>query len=127
VETAEVNAVDGLRVLVVEDEVLLALALEDDLVSAGCTVIGPFRTLASATEACRRERFDLATLDVNLGGELVYPLADELVARRMPFVLITGYGSADLPERFRTLPRLTKPYDPVVLIREIRRAMARPA
>jgi DNA-binding NtrC family response regulator len=122
-----VSQFEGLRVLVVEDEVLLALALEDDLTLAGCTIVGPFRTLASATEASRREHFDLVTLDVNLHGELVYPLADELVRRNVPVVLITGYGPADLPERFRTLPRLTKPYDPVVLMREIRRASAKPA
>ena len=114
---------NGLRVLIVEDEFLLAMSLEDDLVSAGCSPIGPFSNLASATEATRREEFDLAILDVNLNGEAIFPLADELLSRGKPFVLVTGYGAASLPERFRELPRLPKPYDLPNLIREIDRAL----
>ena len=113
----------GLRVLIVEDEFLLAMSLEDDLVAAGCTPVGPFSNLASAIEATRREEFDLAILDVNLNGEPIYPLADELLSRRKPFVLVTGYGAASLPERFRDLPRLPKPYDLANLIKEIGRAV----
>jgi DNA-binding NtrC family response regulator len=113
----------GLRVLIVEDEFLLAMSLEDDLVLAGCAPVGPFSSLASATEATRREEFDLAILDVNLNGEPIYPLADELLSRRKPFVLVTGYGAASLPERFRDLPRLPKPYDLASLVREISRAV----
>ena len=113
----------GLRVLIVEDEFLLAMSLEDDLVAAGCAPVGPFSSLASAIEAARREQFDLAILDVNLNGEPIYPLADELLSRRKPFVLVTGYGAANLPERFRDLPRLPKPYDLANLIREIGRAI----
>ena len=96
------GTMNGLRVLIVEDEFLLAMSLEDDLVSAGCSPVGPFSNLASAIEATRREEFDLAILDVNLNGEPIYPLADELLSRRKPFVLVTGYGAASLPERFRT-------------------------
>jgi AmiR/NasT family two-component response regulator len=115
----------GLRILIVEDEFLLAMSLEDDLVAAGCSPIGPFANLTSATEATRREQFDLAILDVNLNGEVIYPLADELVSRGKPFVLLTGYGAASLPERFRNLPRLPKPYDSASLIKEIGRAVPR--
>jgi AmiR/NasT family two-component response regulator len=113
----------GLRILIVEDEFLLAMSLEDDLVAAGCSPIGPFVDLASATEATRREEFDLAILDVNLNGQVIYPLADELVSRGKPFILATGYGAASLPERFRSLPRLPKPYDAASLIREIGRTV----
>ena len=113
----------GLRVLIVEDEFLLAMSLEDDLVSVGCAPVGPFSNLASATEATRREEFDLAILDVNLNGEPIYPLADELLSRSKPFVLVTGYGAESLPERFRDLPRLPKPYDLANLIKEIGRAV----
>jgi len=114
---------NGLRVLIVEDEFLLAMSLEDDLVAAGCSPIGPFANLASATEAAHREEFDLAILDVNLNGEVIFPLADELLSRSKPFVLVTGYGAASLPERFRSLPRLAKPYDLTNLIKEIDHAM----
>lgn len=110
----------GVRVFVVEDEILLALTLEDDLREAGFAMLGPYTTLANALQASRRENFDLALLDVNLHGEAVFPLADELIARNIPVVLLTGYGAADLPERFRVLPRLQKPYEPSVLARQLR-------
>lgn len=109
------------RVFVVEDEVLLAITLEDDLREAGFSMLGPYTTLAKALHASRHESFDLALLDVNLHGEAVFPLADELIARNVPVVLLTGYGAADLPERFRVLPRLQKPYEPSVLARQLRR------
>jgi DNA-binding response OmpR family regulator len=118
---AAVSNTGGLRVLVVEDEVLLALSLEDDLRDAGLSMLGPYTTLERALQASRSEGFDLALLDVNLHGEAVFPLADELIARNVPIVFLTGYGAADLPERFRALPRLQKPYEPSVLVRELRR------
>jgi CheY-like chemotaxis protein len=116
---------NGLRALVVEDESLLALSLEDDLVSAGCSILGPFASLSSATEALRTKQFDLAILDVNLNGEMVYPLADELAARAIPFVLLTGYVSTDLPERFRKVPQVTKPYDQASLIGAVSEAISK--
>ena len=64
---------------------------------AGCAPIGPFANLADATQATRREDFDLAILDVNLDGEAIYPLAEELLSRAKPFVLLTGYGAESLP------------------------------
>jgi DNA-binding response OmpR family regulator len=117
-----VSSMGGRRVLVVEDEVLLALSLEDDLHEAGFSMIGPYTTLANALQAARHESFDLALLDVNLHGQAVFPLADELIERNVPVVFLTGYGAADLPERFRALPRLQKPYEPSLLARELRRA-----
>jgi len=117
------SAFKGLRVLVVEDEFLLALLLEEELVSAGCSVVGPFSGLAQAMEAARRETFDLAILDINLNGEMVYPLADELSGSGVPFIFMSGYGLSNLPERFRTAPRIAKPYDPAILVREMQRAL----
>lgn len=114
---------EGVRILLVEDEFLVALALEEDLRAAGCTVVGPFADLAAATQAARSETFGLALLDVNLGGDRVYALADELAGRGVPFVLLSGYGVMDLPERFRASPRVAKPYDPAALIREIDRTL----
>lgn len=111
-----------MRVLVVEDQFLVAIQLEDDLKAAGFSVVGPFTDLESATQASRQEEFDVAVLDANLNGTMSFPLADELTARKIPFVLLTGYGAASLPERFRGGRRLTKPCDVAALLAEIRRA-----
>lgn len=114
----------AVRVFVAEDEFLVALLLEEELRSLGFSIVGPFASLAAATEASRRERFDVAVLDVNLAGEMVYPLAAELEARKVPVLFVTGYGSANLPERFRTFARLAKPYEREALAREIKRLLA---
>jgi DNA-binding response OmpR family regulator len=107
------------HILVAEDEFLVATVLEEDLRAAGYGIVGPFASLAKAVEAARSERFDLAILDVNLNGEMVYPLADELLSRGVPFLFLSGYGKAHLPERFRALPQLAKPYDPRDLLRRV--------
>ena len=112
-----------MRVLIAEDEFLVGIQLEEDLRSAGCSIVGPFGTLETATVASRRERFDLALLDINLNGDLVYPLADELSARGVPFIFLSGYLSAALPERFRGSPLIAKPHDPAALIEVIRAAV----
>ena len=111
-----------MRVLIAEDEFLVSIQLEEDLRSAGCSIVGPFRTVEKATRASRSERFDLAILDINLNGDRVYPLADELSARGVPFIFLSGYLSADLPERFRAWAHITKPHDPAALLKEIRAA-----
>jgi two-component system, response regulator PdtaR len=106
---------------VVEDEFLLRLELEEWLRSAGCAIIGPFSALEPArTMAARREPIDLAILDTNLNGQMVYPLADDLLASGVPVIFLTGYEKASLPVRFRVVPQVSKPYDPAALIREIR-------
>ena len=112
-----------MRVLIAEDEFLVGVQLEEDLRSAGCSIVGPFSTLEAATRASRRERFDLAILDINLNGDKVYPLADELSSRGVPFIFLSGYVSAALPERFRESPQIAKPHDPAALIKEIRAAV----
>lgn len=115
------DRLEGLRVLLVEDEFLVRIMVEDDLCAAGCIIAGPCSDLGSAMRALAGEAFDVAVLDVNLNGEMVYPLADELRRRKIPFVFLSGYGRMDLPERFRDTPRLAKPHEPAALIREIRR------
>jgi DNA-binding response OmpR family regulator len=112
-----------MRILITEDEFLVGIQLEEDLRSAGYSIVGPFGTLEAATEAARRERFDLALLDINLNGEPVYPLADELSARAVPFIFLSGYLSAALPERFKGTPQIAKPHDPAALIKAIRAAV----
>jgi PAS domain S-box-containing protein len=120
----KVDLLNGIRVLIVEDEALLALEIQELLQSAGSTVIGTFSDLARAEQAARREAIDVAVLDTNLNGEMVYPLADDLVVRGIPFVFVTGYGTSNLPERFRSMPQVAKPFDPESLTDELQRMMS---
>jgi len=115
---------DGLRVLVVEDEYLVALLLEEDLRAAGCAIAGPHTSFAAARAAALSEPVDLAILDVNLNGEMVYPLAEELAGRGVPLVFLSGYDVGHFPERFKGAPRVGKPHDRTALLREIARALA---
>jgi CheY-like chemotaxis protein len=101
---------NGLRILVVEDEAAISLLLEDMLLDFGCEVIGPAARLAAALEAVERETVDLAILDVNVAGEPIYPVAEALVQRRIPFVFSTGYGTAGIKDAFRDRPVLQKPF-----------------
>jgi two-component system, response regulator PdtaR len=111
---------DGKSILLVEDEFLLALQLEELLESRGGTVRGPYRTLDDGIKAAEREHFDFAILDINLGGIMVYPLADHLLARGVPFLFLTGYGQADVPKQFHGVTQLNKPCDPAQLIATLR-------
>jgi len=101
-------ALEGVKVLVVEDEYLVAALMEDMLESAGCVVAGPIPRLAQALDAASSEACDVAVLDVNLAGERVYPVADILAQRNVPFVFVTGYGV--LPGEYANRPRLCKPF-----------------
>ena len=109
----------GFRVLVVEDEFLVSIALEDDLREAGAMVIGPFNDLQSGRAGVARESFDIAVLDVNLNGEMIYPLADALMLRGVPFLFLSGYSAANMPSRFVMQRRVAKPYDLSHLVDEI--------
>ena len=104
------DTLEGLRVLVVEDEAAISLLLEDMLLDFGCEVVGLAARLPAALDIAERETLDLAILDVNVAGEPIYPVADALEARRVPFVFSTGYGSAGIQDRFRDRPVLQKPF-----------------
>lgn len=110
----------GKSILLVEDEFLLALQLEELLQSHGGIVHGPYRRLDDAMNAAQRGNFDFAILDINLSGTMVYPLADQLLARGVPFLFLTGYSQANLPEQFHGVTRLNKPCDPAQLIATLR-------
>lgn len=100
------------KVFIVEDEVLAAMMLEDLLVDLGCEVIASFGELRLALDwlAAQAEPPDGAVLDVNLGGEMVFPLAEALAIRAIPFAFATGYASlAD--QRFSDAPLIHKPVD----------------
>ena len=107
-------SLEGVRVLLVEDEYLVASLIENILETAGCIVTGPIPRLAEAVDAADRERCDAAVLDVNLAGERIYPVADILSRRNIPFVFVTGYGV--LPGEYANRPRLCKPFKMVDLI-----------
>lgn len=114
------NFLSGKSILLVEDEFLLALQLEELLQAHGATVRGPYRRLEDALTAAQQGNFDFAILDINLGGTMVYPLADRLLALGVPFLFLTGYSQANLPEQFRGVTRLNKPCDPAQLISALR-------
>jgi len=105
----------AVRVLVVEDEYLLADALADGLAALGVQVIGPVGGLAEALALVEAAPIDGAVLDINLRGEMVFPLADALAARGVPYVFATGYGRETIPARHRDAPTLSKPVDVAAL------------
>jgi DNA-binding response OmpR family regulator len=98
----------GRRVLIVEDETLVALLIEDFLDELGLAHVGPFRTVDAAIEAIKAEPIDLALLDINLGnGETSYPIAEVLERIGVPFVFVSGYERPDEP---RLGWHITKPF-----------------
>jgi len=107
---ANADTLQGLRVLVVEDEAAISLLLEDMLLDFGCEVIGPAARLSAALDAVERETVDLAILDVNVAGEPIYPVAETLARKGVPFVFSTGYGSAGIKDAYRDRPVLQKPF-----------------
>ena len=99
----------GIRVLVIEDEALIAALVEDMLTELGATVIGPAATVAKGLALAESETIDAAVLDVNLNSESVDPIVDKLKALRVPFVFATGYGEAGVPKAAGA-PVIEKPY-----------------
>lgn len=98
------------RILIVEDEYLLANDLHDALRGVGATVLGPVPSVAAALSMIAGEvMIDAAVLDINLRGEMVFAVADALRARGVPFAFATGYDQAALPARFADAPRVEKP------------------
>ena len=98
------------RILIVEDDVLLAWHLEDLLTTLGHDVIGPATRVALAMELARESEIDLAVLDINLAGTKSFPVADILCQRGIPFAFATGYGAEGLVDGYRDFPVLRKPY-----------------
>lgn len=99
----------GVRVLVVEDEPIVAMCLEDMLIELGCDVVGPAAQLASGLALAEGEALDAAILDINLGGERSYPIAAALRGRGLPYVFASGYGAAD-PAYAGPVGLIAKPY-----------------
>jgi len=99
------------RILVVEDEYFIADDLSRALQRCGAKVIGPVPDLATGLELAQREELDGAVLDVNLGGDMSYPIADALDARGVPFLFTTGYDDWALSSDYRDVHRIEKPFD----------------
>jgi DNA-binding response OmpR family regulator len=108
--TAGGAGLQGMRILVVEDNYFIANEICGELQARGANVLGPVGGLSGAQAIIEAEQsLDRAVLDVDLRGEKVFPVADMLAARNVPFVFATGYDDVVIPERFASYPRCLKP------------------
>jgi CheY-like chemotaxis protein len=114
----------GKHILIVEDEALVAMLIETVLEDCGCTIVGPCGTVEKALQAAQTEEFDLAVLDVNLHGQKVYPVAEVLTERRIPFVFLSGYGDEAIPPGRGAWKVCAKPFKTDDLIRLLSDAIA---
>jgi CheY-like chemotaxis protein len=108
------------KVLVVEDEMMIAMLIEDMLDEFGCKTVGPATNVPRALELIGKEQVEVAVLDLNLDGNDTYAIADALRHKRVPFIFATGYGSTGLREDYRDRPVLQKPFQ----ARELEAALA---
>lgn len=105
------QTLDGRRVLIVEDESLVAMLLETILEDMGCATVGPAASIDEGLRSATDEaELDAALLDVNVAGRQVFPIAEVLKARGVPFVFSTGYGEGGLPDEWRGNPTIQKPF-----------------
>ncbi|MFK3690816.1 response regulator [Agrobacterium tumefaciens] len=113
------DALNGKRLLIVEDEYLVASDLSIILEGAGARVFGPVSDLERALEIASTMQigFDAAILDINLNGEMAYPVATLLRESNFPFIFLTGYGYDAMPEQFRDAPCMLKPFEEERLVR----------
>ncbi len=108
------------RVLVVEDDMLIALDTVNELRNAGCTEVTPVSRLEPAMTLAQAQGFDAAVLDVFLEGAYVWELAGTLTAQAVPFIFLTGFGHAiEFPPAFASIPRLEKPGEPGAVARAL--------
>jgi DNA-binding NtrC family response regulator len=110
----------GRRILIVEDDPFIAMALEDTLLDFGMSVAGIARNLREAERLARESVFDVALLDVNIGHDTIDPVAEAVAARGLPFVFTTGHGRAGLPEAYRDRAIVEKPFYVDEILRALR-------
>ncbi len=113
------TSLTGIRVLVVEDEGMVAMLIEEMLEDLGCVVVDSVARLAKASSVARTIDVDLAMLDVNIAGQLVFPVAAILRDRNIPILFSTGYGVSGLQGEFALLPVLHKPFSQSALQEQI--------
>ncbi len=99
----------GKNILIVEDEFLIAIHAAEVMEGLGFSVVGPVATIEQGLELLQESVLDGAILDVNLSGTLIFPVAEALADRNIPFILTSGYEATGLPERWRDRPHLRKP------------------
>ena len=107
------HPLNGRRILIVEDESLVAMLLETIIEDMGCVPVGPIASVGEALTLLSDPEFegiDAALLDVNVAGHEVFPVAEALATRGTPFVFSTGYGQGGLPDRWRNQPTIQKPF-----------------
>jgi CheY-like chemotaxis protein len=117
----------GRRILLVEDEAMIAMLVEDMLEDLGHELVRVASRLEDAVAAAETEVVDLAILDLNLGGVLTYPAAEVLAQRGIPFIFATGYGSGGLKNGYADRPTLQKPFNTEALGQAIKQASSIPA
>lgn len=109
------TGLEGRRILLVEDEVLVAMLIEDILTDFGCAVVGTASRLEDALKSAREEMMDIALLDVNLAGKRSFPVADILAERGVPFLFVSGYGEQGLEAPHQNRPVIQKPFSPELI------------
>jgi DNA-binding response OmpR family regulator len=121
----ETTVLAGLRIIVVEDELLVAMLIEDILLEQDCFIVGPFHRVDLALEAASGGDVDLAVLDVNVAGVKVWPIAEILEARGIPFLLLSGYGRDAVPDDHQGWTVCAKPFRAETLIALLTRQVQR--
>jgi len=111
------------RILIVEDDPIIAMMLEDAVRGLGLEPIGPISSVAGALDLLSEHDLSGAVLDCNLGSEYVWPVADRLAAIQVPFLFSTGYGRSGIPERFGDRSVLSKPFSMTALTRALSRLL----
>lgn len=123
-DSSLVSSLQGRRVLIVEDELMIRMLLEDMLGDFGCVIAGEAGTIDMALALVRDTAFDVAVLDVNVEGAVITPVAAELAARGVPFVFATGYGARGLPDGYTDRPVVQKPFETTALEKALGVALA---
>lgn len=118
-DSEQSRALKGLRVLIVEDEAPIALQVEDMLVESECEVVGPASRVTQALKLLDERPVDAAVLDLNIAGDMVYPVADALDKRGLPYLFATGYAASSLSEPYQARRVLQKPFSRRELLRAI--------
>lgn len=110
------NSLYGVTFMIAEDEILIALSLEEFLIGHGATCLAPVGSISEAMAMISTSRFDMALLDIDLRGMRIDPVADQLSMAGIPFVFVTGSGEDALPSAHRHRPVIMKPYSDAELI-----------
>jgi len=114
----------GVRVLVVEDDSLICMLIEEFLDTLGCEVVATAAQLEEGLVKVNTTAIDVAVLDVNLHGQLSFPIAQAMKGRAIPFIFATGNGMSGVPEKFTSAPLLSKPFGLEELQTALHRATA---